>query len=503
MIEESRVDDPCPSDAALVEFIESRADASTRDALERHVAGCRACADLVAAVMPPDESPLAARVTPPETEPRAARRAPPLRRLALAAGLVLATAALAYGAFDLALRRVGEEVARRATDALGEPVAIGRIGLGLSRDLRALRVHAREVRAGGADGLAAADVELTVPLASLFAGDPTVTRIRLVGPAFRIAAAGADGGGSGRLGGANAAAALAATAPLEIIDGTLTVDMPGTSLAVQHLGGTMTPSDGRLAIVLSGAVAGGTLAAEGELATDANGTLSLTIGGRQLALAALPGAHGRVTGSAELQLRVTGSAATPVVAGRTLVRGGRILNWNPLPTLLAQPETSSALAALSPQLGGADLPFEELRVAFTSGAQGWQIPRLHLATAGIVAGAAVRIAPDRTLAGSGTVRVPPPVANALVAGAPEMAALRDADASLTFPFRVTGTSERPDVMPTLERAGPPATTPRPFRHTSSPRPRDLQSDSARNAVPGNTSTSNPASARNRIKRATS
>jgi hypothetical protein len=449
----------CPSDGELVAFVEHRADPEARDALEQHVAGCASCADLVAAVMPPDEEPVAARVGLPDRESEPSTGRASLRRTALAAGLVLATAAVAYGAIEMVLRRAGEEVARRATEALGQPVTVGRIGLGLGDGLRALRIHAHDVRTAAPGDLAAVDVQVTVPLASLVDREPVVTSIRLVGATLRLASGAADTGGSGRGGGANAVAALAAAAPLEIVEGALTIAMPETSLEVQHLNGMISPSDGRLAVVLSGVIAGGTVTAEGELASDANGTMSLTIGGRDLALAALPGTQGRITGSAELQLRVTGSLDAPTIAGRTLVRNGRFLHWNPLATLLMQPESSGALAALSPNLGGADLGFDDLRAAFTSAAQGgWQFSRLHVATAGIIAGATVRVAPDRTLTGSGTIRVPPPVANALVAGTPA-APVRDADSSLTFPFRVAGTTDRPAAVPTLERAAPPVETP--------------------------------------------
>ncbi|TMA83205.1 MAG: hypothetical protein E6J72_00685, partial [Deltaproteobacteria bacterium] len=48
-------DRECPGEETLAAWIEGR-DSPTRAAVERHVASCRACLDVVAAVLPPADA---------------------------------------------------------------------------------------------------------------------------------------------------------------------------------------------------------------------------------------------------------------------------------------------------------------------------------------------------------------------------------------------------------------------------------------------------------------
>jgi hypothetical protein len=207
---------------------------------------------------------------------------------------------------------------------------------------------------------------------------------------------------------------------------------------------------------LDGAIAGGTVHAEGELATDAAGPVSITISGRGLTAAALPFVQGRLSGTADLLVRVTGTVGSPAIAARALVSGGRAPGWNPLQLLLARPDTAGVLAAHLPQLAGSDLVFDELRIAVSSTAEGWRVPRVYVTSGGLVAGASLEIGAARELHGDGSVRLPAPLAAALLDVAPALASLRDQDQTLTVPLAIAGTVDAPRIAPRLAGAPPPS-----------------------------------------------
>ncbi len=447
----AREEGDCPSAEALAAWMEGRGDATERAAVEQHVATCGTCVDVVAAALPSDDLTVAARAAQPA--PVRARRWQPAR-WAIAATLAVTTAALAYGAVGIVVDRARSELARRASDALGQPVTIGRMRIGLTRGLDAIEIQLGDVRIGDAASTTADDVAVRVPLASLVTGAPVVSALRVVGPVIHLGSDSPITRGPGHSGGRhNAVAAAMGTVALEIVDGTLVIDAPGTPpLRIEHLAGTTTPTDGRVQIALNASTAGGPVSAAGELVLAADGPISLTIAGLQLTVAALPYAAGRMSGTADLSLRVTGTVHAPVLAGRALVRGGHAAGWNPLPSLLAAVAADGPRTALPPRN---DLVFDELRVEIVSGPQGWRVPRLYVTSASLVVGADLDIDSEHALHGEGTVRLPATTATAVVNAAPSFAWLRDRDGTLTVPITIAGTLDAPEMTVAGERPAPP------------------------------------------------
>lgn len=441
----------CPSADALAAWIEGRGDADARTAVEEHVAACDTCSDVVAAALPADADSTEASASPRTPFP-AGRRWP--GRWAIAATLAVTTAALGYGAVSAVVDRARVELARRATEALGQPVAIGRLRVTLTRGLDALEIRLGDVRIGDAAATTAEDIVARVPLASLAAGAPVVSALRLVGPVMHFGAASPvtrPGHAGGRH---NAVAAAIGTAPLEIVEGTLLIDAPGAPpLAIEHLSGTTTPSDGVLQIDLRASSAGAPMRAEGTLSLADDGPLSITIVAQRLPVSALPYADGHLSGSGEFSVRVSGTVHDPVFAGRALVRDGRAVGWNPLPGALAgiAPEG----AAVAPPSGGGDLVFDELRVIVEPSPGGWRVPRLYGTGAGLVVGASFEIGAEHTVHGEGSVRIPAAAVNALVAAHPSLASLRDADGALTLPIVIAGSLDAPRLTLAGEDTAPP------------------------------------------------
>ena len=446
-------DQACPSDELLASWMERRVSADERDAIERHIAGCATCADVTGAALAPAEEPLARRVAeaPPARRSLISRssavpRRSPATRWAVAAGLVLATAALAYAALDAGLARVRDDLARRASVALGEPVVIGRLGVGLTPDLRGLVLRARDVRVGGDDGLAAEGIEVRLSLAALAARTVEIERIRLLGPVIHVGGAASAGSGvrAGHIGGKNAVAAALGTAPLEIIEGTLVADLPGAALRVEHVGGTATLDNSRVQISLAGSTAGGSVTVTGDIPADTSGELSLAFSGNGLDVAALPFTRDRLTGNADLLLWMGGTTDEPTVRGRTLVRNGRAHGWSPIPQMLSAIDGGGAVQAAFPALLEPDLVFDELRVTFIKAVQGaWGIPRLYATGAGFTVDGTVLIRRDQNVSGTGTVQLAAPLAAAVVAASPALAAASTDDRTLTLPIAVTGSLAAP------------------------------------------------------------
>ena len=113
--------------------------------------------------------------------------------------------------------------------------------------------------------------------------------------------------------------------------------------------------------VLTGRIGGGTVAATGTLASDGR-RVHFTVGGRGLDAGQLPLLATRMTGTAELRIDVTHVGNSPRVDGRIAVRGGRWLGPSPLADL--SPDDRAVFTTLRPDLGGAALPFEDVRAMF-------------------------------------------------------------------------------------------------------------------------------------------
>jgi hypothetical protein len=459
---------PCPSDELLASWIERRVRADERDAVERHVAECTTCSDVVGAALAPADQPLARRVARTSAVPQATRRRSPAApgrspavRWAVAAGLMLATAALAYAALDAGLARVRDELARRAGVALGQPVVIGRLGFGLTPDLHSLVLRARDVRVGGDDGLAAEGIEVRLSLTALAARTLQVERVRLLGPVIHVGGTAPTGSGAsaGHIGGANVVAAALGTAPLEIIEGTLVADLPGTVLRIEHLAGTATPDHSRVQISLAGSTAGGTVSVNGDIPAGSSGDLSLSFSGRGLDVAALPFARDRLTGNADLSMWLAGTTDAPTAGGRALVRGGRARGWNPFPQALSALDGNGAIRARFPAVAETDLTFDELRVAVMKAPRDWRIPRLYVTSNDFIVGGALQIEGDQSLSGTATVQLAAPLAAAVVAASPALGAARADDLTLTLPLDVTGSLAAPRLALAADAA--PAAVPAP------------------------------------------
>ncbi len=449
----------CPSDEMLAGWIEQRLSERVRQEVERHVAGCAVCADVAAALLPPGEATLARRIA---TAPTA-RQAPVVRvsarresaralRWAVAAALVIATAALAYTAVDAALGRMRTELARRASLALGEPVVIGRLGLGLTPDLRGLVLRVRDVRIGGEDGLSADGLELSLSLAALAARSIDVRHIRLLGPLINVSATPPGGAPLkvGHVGGANAVAAALGIAPVEIVDGTLIAGGAGGTLRIEHLEGTATPDGPRLVLAFAGTSAGGNLHLDGEIpAATTSGQLAVSLGGRALDVAQLPFTRDHLTGHADLTATLSGTTEAPMIQGRAVVHDGRARGWNPLPQALAA-LGGGAVPADMAGATGPDLAFDELRLVVVHTARGWRIPRLYASAPGFVVDATtIRLHEDQAIDGSGSVRLAAPLAALVIAAEPSLATRREDDGGLTVPITLAGSLAAPRLTPVV------------------------------------------------------
>jgi hypothetical protein len=458
-------DRECPSDELLAGWIERRVSDTERDANEQHVASCATCADVAAASLPATEDTLARRVAEPApvaaVQPSTRRSAPirgrpPRTRWAVAAGLVLATAALAYAALDAGLGRVRDEISRRASAALGEQVTIGRLGLGLSSDLRGLVIRVRDVRVG--DDLSAEGIDLRLSLAALASRTLDVQRLRLLGPVIHVGGPPKNAAAKpGRVGGANAVAAAVGTAPLEIVDGTVVAAAADGTLQVDHVNGTASPNGPRIDLALNGTSAGGTVTVDGSIPAGPSGDVSVDLAGQGVDVGQLPFVRDRVSGRADLSIALAGTMDAPVIQGRAVVRGGRARGWNPLPQTLA------ALGAeVPPDISGAtgpDLAFDELRVVVLRNAQGWKLPRLYASAPNFsVDASAITLHPDQSLEGTGNVQLAATLAAVAIAAVPSLDGHRDEGGVLTLPITIGGTLAAPELTPVVA-APPPAEEP--------------------------------------------
>lgn len=450
----SREDPPmnaCPDDELLASFIERRLDEERRETIERHVATCVPCTDIVAASLAAaDDTPAApaafSAATAAIERPQRHRRT---RRLALAASLVLAaTAALGYAGGRLLLAAAAREIARHASTAAGAPVTIGSVGVGVSPGL-SLLLRLDDVHIAGVAPIAAARVEIAMALAALVRGALAVEAVQLTRPLLHLggpAPAAPESPGAPRsfdLGGGTEIFTLLAQRSLEIRDGSLVIAVAGAEpLTVTHVNGTLQPRGDTLVIAFAGALAGGSVTATGTLAPEAKGGLAVTIGGTDLALGALPYAGGRASGLTELRLDVRGAATAPTVSGRLRLHGVRIAGWNPLPALLDPPSAPGLVAVVFPELAAPDLALDDLRVSFAAHRGARRIGRATFASAAIRGTGSLRLHRDGALSGAGRLSVSAALARALLAHAPTLG-FPAADGSLTLPFHVDGSLTAP------------------------------------------------------------
>ena len=451
---------PCPDDELLAGLIENRVDEITRVALERHVAVCPVCADVVAAVATSAHDPSLPTTDQPPVEVRATRtRFPAGRRgLALAASLALTTTAvLGYAGSVLLLDRGARELSRHASALVGQPVAVGRMAVGVGSDLRTLTLHLADVHVGvgGSVSGSAAGMEVALAIASLWRGAMAVEHVRLIRPVMSIgeqppAAPTAEqerSRGRRALDLRTTLSAVFTGSRLEITNGTLVVHAPdGPPLTVTRLGITSAPTADGFRILLSGTLAGGSATVDAVVAADATGTLTVNAYGHDLTLAALPYARAWLSGVAECHLSATGSTKAPRLAGRVRVRTGQALAWNPLPTLFEQAGTAT-LAGLAPRLVGGALPFDELNVTIAAHRGDWRLRRVHVAGAGVTTIGELRVTSSRSVNGVGDIHLPPALAASVLTAVPRLAARRQADGGVTLPYAIGGTIDLPQFTP--------------------------------------------------------
>lgn len=384
----------CPDDETLATLLEDRLDAPTREAVERHVAACPSCLDVVAAALP-------ARAA-----PAGPRRVPlPAAGLAAAAGLALVVGTgLGYLGARTALERTGDVVAAAVGEALGVPLAVGGAGVSVTRDLRTVRLRLRAVELG--PGARADAIEVALAASSLTAERPTIERLRLERPELRIAVAAEPLGGAGWT-------RLLAGPPVELVDAVLIVDLgPDGTLRLEGVSGTVLPSAAGAAVALVGRAAGAVVGVRGTIEREPRPRFALTIGGEGLAAEALPAVGARGRGRLDLTLTVRGPLAAPRVAGRARLSGASLTGWNPLAGAAVTADDPGAAAAIG-ALGRRDLAVDTLELAFTARPGAWRVTRARLVHGASVTSLTLARGPGGRLAGRGTIGVADAAAGAV------------------------------------------------------------------------------------------
>jgi hypothetical protein len=450
MIEETPLVGPCPDDETLGALVEGRLADTERARLERHVARCTTCLDVVAAAAPIVGA-AAVGTTP------ASRMAEPQvmasidrsgwRRVAIAAGLLVATAALALGglATPLGARFVGPGIAALGSQLLGLPVDVATLALRPGAGGRVV-LRLGRVSIGRGDGVIATADELavTVALAASLSGESPVERVEVTGASVDLAAYGPAALEASRTGRARILAAFAADR-IDVVGSRAVVPGPqgGTLVISDITGGAERDGDG-VRLAFHGRTANGTLDLTGRVTPDAD-ELRLTIGGRGLQADTLPLFGEGLRGTMDLRLDVLSEGDAVRADGRVAVRDGAVVGRGPAALLGLAAEARGALAAFDAGLAADDLLFDEARavVAWRQGT--WRLPRVFVSGREIVAGGRARIDADAVVRGHGTVRLPDDLVAALAPQMPAIARFRDASGSATLPFGVAGPLASPTV----------------------------------------------------------
>jgi hypothetical protein len=429
----------CPDDEHLAAYVEGRLMGAGGDVMERHVAACPQCLDVVAACAPARPAPLLQRASESATTgTRPLRASDGRRRWALAASIVLVAGALLLIAAERPIHGLGSGVSRLATRWLGAKVRVDAVAVRLGAPGTVV-ISLRDVGFGRADDLFRADqVDVTVALAALASGNSPVRQIRLLRPVVELARPEALAVAWSQDQRTRAFATLGDLDRIDVVDGLVLVR--GTTLGVDGVTGGLERDAGVAKVVLQGRAGAGLVTVDGTLAAKP-GRSAVTIAGRDVDAAWIPGLMHRLSGTAVVRIDVTASSDEVRVGGRVAVRNGRVLGRSPLQILGIDPGTAAVLSAAAPELSGDDVPFDEARAVFVGRKGSWRFPRVFVAAGDTVAGGRVRLE-HGTLVGSGTVRVSARVAAALESRAPALAAYRDG-AAATLPFVVTGTPEAP------------------------------------------------------------
>jgi len=423
---------PCPDAEALSGFVEARLPALEAGAVERHVAACADCLDIVAAVLPSETTP--ASTADGRVQVARARRVSPMPVWlpgAIAALLVLVVGGLAgHFAARLVLARAADALATRMSLALGAPVTIDAVGLGATDTAVVVRLGGIRLEGESRGSAVASRVDLALPLTTLLRGDLAIARAEIVRPilAMQVASGTAAAGGRPAFELAKLWGVLARGPAIAIADGTLLLHLDDDSLL--RIAALDLAVDGVTTRTLraTARVGTGVLALHGIREPD--GALALRLDGRDLRLAS-PIAGLAVGGPVDLAATLVGSPTAPRLRLRLRMTEATIV-----PGALAMPTGP----IIPPDAVG--FRVRGLRLALRPFGTGWTIDRF--AVTGPDGTLAAEGALSRgTLSGSGTLRVSPEAAIRLGMGSSSAAA----GSEQVIPIVVRGTPDAPIVAP--------------------------------------------------------
>lgn len=444
----------CPDDHTLAAFLERRLSEVELERCEEHLATCATCLDIVATLLPTTRSGAAStRTTVPGARQSAlpVARPPRWRRWALAASVVLVGGGLLLGAMRVPLGgRLGAGMTRLATRWLGKGFQVASIDVHLTSPTTVV-VTLREVRLAPMGRIVASadEIGVSVGLATLLSGDSAISRLRVVGANVELSGSVAVPVVWPQSDRRRVLALLGRARRVDVSDSRVVLLGDGAApLAIEELGGGLERNRDGAEMALQGRVGAGRVDVVGHL-EGSPPHLVLTVGGRDLDASALPMLGGRVTGAADLRLDVTNAGRDLRFAGRIAVANGTLLGWG-APRLLALDETvRTSLAAAAPALAGDDLAFDDARAVFTWRHGTWRLPRIFVATDGVMAGGGARVAGDGRITGRGLLRIPAALTTELARHDPGLGAHRTESGSATLPFVVAGAVSAPRF--TLDR----------------------------------------------------
>jgi len=248
----------CPDDELLAAFAEARLDEAMGGAVERHVAECSSCLDVVAVCVPARGVAVAELPSPlPDTARVTSRR----WRWALAASLVLVAGGLVLVAAEYPQHRLAMGLSRLASRWLAARVEIDGIAVRVGPSA-SLLVTLRDVRLGR-DVFRAEAVEVTVGLAALASGDSALRSIRLVRPLVSVTSPESLAGAWSERGRARVLSALGDAERVDVVDGR--VEVRGMAIAVEDVSGGLERGPATANVVLQGRVGTGRVDVDGDL----------------------------------------------------------------------------------------------------------------------------------------------------------------------------------------------------------------------------------------------
>jgi hypothetical protein len=401
---DTRAGATCPDDESLGAWIEARLAPATQEELERHVASCPTCLDVVASALATSNAETTAAAVPTPVRPGVS-----LRWLALAASLLIAIG-VGYAGARVALERGRAAIAARASETLRMPIAIGSMTV-LAGNLDGVRLRLGDVRLGDTV-VDALDVELAA--AALLRGTIEIAALHLHGASLDLRGANVAGQAAPLV----ALASVPDVPKVTLDDVQLRIDpgpLGGAPLSLAGVRGEMSLGDPTaVAIDFTAAVAGGTMRLRGDIGRSP-ATLALELTADTLDATTLAGR--RIAGPADVHASITGPVTDPRVHGTVRIAPATLTG-----IVLPVPPT-----AVSPR--GAPLSIDELHAAFAWRHRVLRLRRLHLATPTLTAGASLQLLPNRTLTGTGTAALSSPT-------------------PATLPFTITGTLDSPRLIPT-------------------------------------------------------